>query len=110
VSLNLGKFREQLLQKERELRSDIKAGEEACKTVELDQTRVGRISRMDALQSQAMSQAANHRWEQELKRIAAALNRIDEDDYGYCLRCDELIVSGRLEIDPAATLCVKCAR
>ncbi len=109
MSLDPAKFKALLLQKEQILRGDIETGAEAGKTVELDQTKVGRISRMDALQSQAMSQAANRRWEQELERIAAALNRINEGDYGYCLRCDRRIASGRLEIDPAATLCIKCA-
>lgn len=109
MNLDLAKFKALLLQKEQVLRSDIESGAEAGKTVELDQTKVGRISRMDALQSQAMSQAASRRWEQELKRVVSALGRLDEGDYGYCLRCDEVIASGRLEIDPAATLCIKCA-
>jgi len=109
VTLDLRKFKELLLQKRAMVRKDLEAGTEASRIVELDQTRVGRISRMDALQAQAMSQATNRRREVELRRIAAALKRIEEDDYGHCLNCDELIASGRLEIDPAATLCIKCA-
>ncbi len=109
MTLEQKKFRALLIQKEQLLRCDIEAATEASKAVELDQTRVGRLSRMDALQSQAMSKATNLRRVLELEKIAAALNRIDEGDYGYCLRCDEPIISGRLEIDPAVTLCIKCA-
>ena len=78
-------------------------------TVELDQSRVGRLSRMDALQGQAMSREAGRRRHEELARIGAALIRVEEGEYGYCLRCGEEIAAGRLEVDPAATLCIQCA-
>ena len=78
-------------------------------TVVLDQSSVGRLSRMDALQGQAMAQEAERRRQVELQRIAAAIARLDAGDYGYCLRCDELIAPARLRVDPAATLCITCA-
>ena len=84
-------------------------GAAGAKTVELDQTKVGRVSRIDAMQAQAMSVAASGRREQELARINAALARMDEGEYGYCLECGHAIADARLEIDPAATHCVKCA-
>ena len=76
---------------------------------ELDQTRVGRLSRMDALQAQAMSEAVDQRRNIELKRIDAALERIDSSDYGFCLTCGEEIELKRLELDPAAAQCAACA-
>lgn len=89
---------------------DVQAsGEQAAETVELDQARVGRLSRMDAMQAQAISIATNSRRNIELRRIAAALQRIEDGEYGCCLACDEPIAPGRLEIDPAATLCIECA-
>ena len=78
--------------------------------VELDQQRVGRLSRMDALQGQAMAQETARRRAVELQRIDAALARIDAGDYGYCARCDEPIEPPRLGLDPATPLCVACAR
>jgi len=48
---------------------------------------MGRLSRMDALQGQAMAQETKRRDELELKRITTALQRIDAGDYGYCLNC-----------------------
>jgi len=85
------------------------SGEQAAKTVELDQTRVGRLSRMDAMQAQAISIATNNRRKIEMRRIAAALQRIEDGEYGFCLSCDVEIAPQRLGIDPAATLCIDCA-
>lgn len=79
-------------------------------TVELDQTKVGRLSRIDALQGQAMAQEVARRREVELKRIDAALKRIDDGDYGYCITCGEEIAVKRLELDPTAPTCINCAR
>lgn len=82
---------------------------EAADTVELDQTRQGRLSRMDALQQQAMASESNRRRTLELNRIEAALRRLDEGEFGDCGHCGEPIAIGRLEADPTATLCVACA-
>jgi len=77
--------------------------------VELDQQAVGRLSRMDALQVQAMALETSRRRGVELRRIAAALARIDEGEYGFCLECGEEIAVRRLEFAPAAPLCIGCA-
>jgi DnaK suppressor protein len=98
-----------LLQMQREL-EDLKAtGDAAAGVVELDQTAVGRLSRMDALQGQAMSKEAGRRRQLELQKIAGALRRIDSGDYGYCLSCGEPVAPQRLALDPAAGLCIECA-
>ena len=78
--------------------------------VELDQTTVGRLSRMDALQSQAMALETERRRELEIQRIDAALKRIEDDDYGYCLTCGEEIAVKRLDFDPATPVCIDCAK
>lgn len=77
--------------------------------VELDQTRVGRLSRMDALQSQAMAQETERRRQQELARIDEALKRLADGEYGNCLECGEPIARKRLAFDPSAALCIDCA-
>jgi DnaK suppressor protein len=82
---------------------------EARETVTLDQQSVGRLSRIDALQQQAMAQATERQRAAELVRIEQALKRIDEGEYGYCEECGEEIAEKRLEIDPAASHCVRCA-
>ncbi len=102
-------FRELLTKRQADLIAIVEAGAEAAQPVELDQARVGRLSRMDALQGQAMSQEAGRRRKQELVRISKALKRLELGEYGECLNCGEDIAVGRLEVDPAATLCIHCA-
>lgn len=78
-------------------------------TVELDQQSVGRLSRMDALQGQAMAQASERQRRATIQRIEAALSRLDSGDYGYCVECGEEISARRLDVDPAAAFCISCA-
>ncbi|SFS15100.1 transcriptional regulator, TraR/DksA family [Yoonia litorea] len=86
------------------------AGAAGQKTVELDQQAVGRLSRMDALQNQAMAQAQARRRAAERQKIHAALARIASGDYGYCIDCAEEIAPARLAADPAIALCTDCMR
>jgi DnaK suppressor protein len=102
-------MREELLKLRAELQAIAESGDESAAIVELDQTKVGRLSRMDAMQAQAMAKASIERREQMLRRIDAALVRIDNDEYGYCKECDEPINPKRLEFDPTADLCINCA-
>ena len=102
-------YRELLLALKQSLLRAQETGDQAEQTVELDQTRVGRLSRMDAMQAQAMSKETGRRRRQKLLQIDAALKRIKEDDYGYCQECGEDIVPARLEVDPTALLCITCA-
>ncbi|MEQ8427502.1 MAG: TraR/DksA C4-type zinc finger protein [Gammaproteobacteria bacterium] len=78
-------------------------------TVILDQSSVGRLSRMDAMQGQQMALETERRRKQTLLQIKAALARIDNGDFGYCASCEEEIAVGRLTINPVATRCVKCS-
>ncbi len=77
--------------------------------VELDQQMVGRLSRMDALQGQAMQLETERRRGILLQRIDAALQRVEDGEYGYCLGCDEEIEAKRLEVDPTTPTCIGCA-
>ena len=79
-------------------------------TVELDQQSVGRLSRMDALQGQAMAKAHHARHAAERHRLMRALARMDEGEFGYCEDCGDAIAPARLDSDPAAPLCISCAR
>lgn len=107
---NTEAIRETLLAKLEELRQldETSAGDSA--TVELDQQKVGRLSRMDALQAQEMALATKRRREIEHGRIDAALKRLDDGSYGDCLACDGEIGAKRLALDPATPTCIDCAR
>lgn len=103
------KFRQLLLDRLRELDTLSDAATDKRKPVELDQQSVGRLSRQDALQQQAMANAQEQRRLNEGVRLKAALKRIDDGEYGWCEECGEAIAPRRLEIDPAARLCADCA-
>jgi len=78
-------------------------------TVDAGDTAMGRLSRMDALQQQAMAQETERRRQVELKRIDAALERLETGDYGICVHCGDDIAARRLAFDPAVPLCIRCA-
>jgi RNA polymerase-binding transcription factor len=92
------------------LDDDDALGAEGRQVVELDQCAVGRLSRMDALQGQAMARATQARRAATRRRIAAALVRLDEDEFGYCTECGDEIEQRRLDLDPTTPTCISCAR
>lgn len=102
-------IRKRLLQLQHELEEQVVANEQSSAVVELDQSKVGRLSRMDAMQAQAMSQASGRRHQLMLQRIEASLRRVDDDNYGFCRSCEEPIAEKRLEFDPTTLYCVTCA-
>lgn len=105
----ISRFRELISQKLAELKDEILEAESGKKIVELDQQAIGRLSRMDALQQQAMAMALENRREVEILRLKQALVRIGEDEFGYCEDCGEDIPIKRIEVDLACTRCISCA-
>ncbi|RYH11203.1 TraR/DksA C4-type zinc finger protein [Tropicimonas sp. IMCC6043] len=86
------------------------ASADARATVALDQSATGRLSRMDALQHQAMAQAQSRRRAGERRRLEAALARLEAGEYGYCTDCGEEIGADRLAADAALARCADCTR
>ena len=93
-----------------ELTADNALGQSAQKTVELDQQSVGRLSRMDALQSQAMAQAQQRRRDVLKGSLQAALQRLKEVEFGYCLECGDEVEEARLLANPAVLKCMGCIK
>ncbi len=83
--------------------------EDASQPVELDQARQGRLSRMDALQGQQLALETRRRQQRRMQAIDGALNRIANEEFGYCFQCDEQIAMPRLQFDPTVTRCMNCA-
>ncbi len=110
TSLDLDPLRARLMAEADELRARGEASREDRAPVTLDQQSVGRLSRMDALQVQEMAKASEGRRQARLRQIQAAIQRIDDGEYGECLNCGEPIGAKRLELDPAVPTCIKCAR
>ena len=101
----LGAELERALQR---LERSMKATDEAARPVELDQAAVGRLSRMDSLQSQGMAKKLQERERVKLDRIHAAYERMAEGTYGLCTRCGEEIPFGRLIVFPETGTCSSC--
>ena len=91
------------------LQSQDETNADSRDTVVLDQTSVGRLSRMDAMQQQAMAKATRQNRTTEIQAIKNALLRLEEGEYGYCEDCGEEIPAKRLELNPTAVRCVSCA-
>lgn len=102
-------FRDRLKSDLLDLQKIRAANVEAQAIVELDQQAVGRLSRMDAMQQQAMAKASEANRRRSIAQIEAALLRIEEDEFGYCLECGEDIAPKRLELSPTVLTCITCA-
>lgn len=103
-------FRKTLEERREELLKVHAASAGSRAPVELDQTTQGRLSRMDALQVQAMALETDRRRELEVQRIEQALKRIGDGEFGYCITCGDEIERKRLDHDASVPTCVGCAR
>lgn len=109
MAVDSGKLRSLLEARKAALTASIENAAGSAAPVELDQQVQGRLSRMDAIQGQAMAQATIERRRVEIAQIDAAFKRMDEDEFGYCVACGEDIAEKRLELNPAIARCVECA-
>jgi RNA polymerase-binding transcription factor len=102
-------IRQRLTALREELLLEQEAAVEGAAPVELDQARVGRLSRMDSMQQQAMQLELNRRRDTQLKRIEGAFQRLEKGTYGTCVSCGTVIEPKRLEFDPTVFFCSPCA-
>ncbi|MCP4120015.1 MAG: conjugal transfer protein TraR [Desulfobacteraceae bacterium] len=91
-----------------EMKETISSYEELTKPVAPDNA-IGRLTRMEAINSKSMNEAALKRAKFTLSKLERALARIDTPDFGLCRECEEPIPFARLMILPEASLCVRCA-
>jgi len=105
--VQLENYRQRLFLLKQEVQQSLT--EESSEVVELDQSRMGRLSRMDALQDQQLAIEVQRRLKRKLQAIEGALNRLNNDDFGFCYLCDEAITEARLTFDPTVTRCLQCA-
>ena len=109
MSIDPATFRNPLLQRLAELDEQDRISAKDRDPVTLDQESVGRLSRIDAMQVQAMALAQKRRRKAERAGIAAALQRIEEGEFGYCIECGDQIAEGRLRNNPTVIKCLECA-
>ena len=109
MAVDTDKFRTLLEIRRAELTASIENATESAAPVQLDQQVQGRLSRMDAMQGQAMAQATIERRRIEIAQIDAAFKRMEKDEFGYCVECGDDIAPKRLALSPAIARCVECA-
>lgn len=93
-----------------ELENALEASASSANPVVLDQSSVGRLSRMDAMQQQAMAKATRDKAQLRLAQCKIALSAFDREEYGLCRKCEEPIGYRRLSAKPEAPFCVECQR
>ncbi len=95
----------------RALRDELSAaftdGAEHAKPVDLDSP-IGRVSRIDAIQMQQMAKESQYRLRDRLIAVKAAIERLEDDDYGFCIVCDDPIGYARLKVAPESVACIRC--
>lgn len=109
ASPDLATLRAALVDRLETLRAASETTADNRRPVELDQTSVGRLSRMDAMQGQALAVATERRRHEEVRRVEAAIKRIDEGEFGFCISCGGEIAAKRLSADPTVATCISCA-
>jgi DnaK suppressor protein len=92
----------------RDLKAQLDTSASAAEPVALDQTAVGRISRVDSMQRQAMAQATRQGMLIQLRQCDAALQTVERGEYGVCRMCEEPIGIKRLNVKPEAPFCLGC--
>lgn len=90
------------------LKRSMRISDEALRPVELDQTAVGRLSRIDSLQNQGMTRNLHQREQVKLAHIQQALERLDGGSYGLCVECGAEVPFERLFVFPEAPTCQAC--
>ena len=70
---------------------------------------IGRLTRMEAINSKSINEAALRKARTTHALLEKALSAIDSKDFGLCRDCEEPIAFARLMAMPEATLCVVCA-
>ena len=71
---------------------------------------IGRVSRMDAINNKTINEASLRQAKAKLKTLNIVLSKIEDNDFGSCLKCKQSIPIGRILIRPESLLCVNCAR
>lgn len=105
----LAAFRAQIMEMAAYLKETQETASGAADTVTLDQSAMGRVSRIDALQQQQMALEAQRRRTLQRRQIDGALLRIEQGSYGECYICGEPIALARLHLNPLLTRCLACA-
>lgn len=71
---------------------------------------IGRVSRMDAINNKSVVEAALRKAEEKLNKLKLVLDKVNDADFGLCMRCGNPIPIGRILLIPQSRNCVRCAQ
>ena len=66
------------------------------------------VDEIQANESREIGFATRELLVERVNRLSAALDRLNEGDYGICVECDEPISLARLRARPEVQTCVRC--
>ncbi len=90
------------------LKNDIMSYKQLTKPIPPDDS-IGRLTRMEAISSKSINEAALCNAQYTLSKLERALQTIDDQYFGFCRECEEPIPIPRLLVLPETDLCVECA-
>jgi DnaK suppressor protein len=108
LDLDLGSIEARLRVELAEVMAALVEVADVAAIVALDQSAVGRVSRGDALQQQAIAMSRQQRLDIRRRKLDAALNRIAAGSYGMCCECEVTLDRARLDSDLAVVFCIDC--
>ena len=91
-----------------QLQEDIPGLEEMTQPISPDNA-IGRLSRMDAINTRSANQTALNAAKIRLAKLSQTLPKIDHPEYGECEECLVTIPFARLMLVPESEYCVACS-
>ena len=101
-------LKDHIKKKIEDLKENIKSYQVLTQPVVPDNA-IGRLTRMEAINSKSINEAALNKSKQTLSKMERALMMINDPVFGLCRECEEPIPFARLMIVPESDLCVQCA-
>ena len=101
-------FRKIVLSEIKSQKHQIKSLLKSIKPIAPDNA-IGRLTRMEAIGSKGVSEASLSSAQRKLAKLETALNKIENPEFGVCIRCASPIPKGRMISMPESVTCVACA-
>jgi len=105
----LKKIQEQLLLEIKNTQLKIDEYNELCKPIPPENA-IGRISRMDAINNKSVVEAVLREAKNKITQLEIMKDKINEHNFGNCIKCKKIIPFKRLMIRPHSKFCVMCAQ
>lgn len=101
-------FKQKLMAKKRELANSVQKSETYGREAESEEESKDLVDRASSSYTKEFMFNRSNSDRQFLMQVNAALQRIDNEEYGICSNCEEEVERKRLEAVPWAILCLKC--